>query len=191
MDYKITEATRADAPFIAQAVMTAIGYELQLEMAETPDRLPLLSELFTRLAASESSQYSYRNTLIAVTPDGRRIGAVVSYDGSRLHALRHAFVAEANNLLGWNLEEADMDDETSADEFYLDSLMVLPEFRRSGVGAALIEAVAGRAHNAGKPLGLLVDFENERARRLYESLQFRPAGERRFAGRLMAHMMRN
>lgn len=188
MKFNIIPAKRSDAPFIAKTVLTAIGEELTLNIAGKPARLPLVNEVFTNLAAMDNSQYSYHNTLVAVTPDGKLAGAVVYYDGDKLHTLREAFVKEANRLLGWNITQDDFTDETSSDEVYLDSLMVLPEYRNQGLGAKLIGEVRREAQSAGKPLGLIVDFDNPTARRLYARLGFRSVGRRPFAGKEMEHM---
>lgn len=64
----------------------------------------------------------------------------------------------------------------------------MPEYRGRGVATALIEAAGVRARECGKPLGLLVDKANSRARRLYDSLGFKQVGERFFAGELMDHL---
>ena len=188
MEFKIIPAKRDDAHFIAQTVLGAIGTEHTLHMAGSEERLPLVEELFTELASRDDSQYSYLNTLIAVTPDGKRAGAVISYDGSKLFSLREAFIKEVNRLLGWNLRQEDFTDETSPDEVYLDSLMVLPEYRCQGLGTLLIEEAGKKAREAGKPLGLLVAFDNPSARRLYAGIGFKSMGNRPFAGKDMEHM---
>ncbi len=188
MNFDIIPARPEDAAFIARAILTAIGDELTLHMAGSADRVRLVEEVFTRLAAREDSQYSYRNTLIAVTPEGERAGAVVCYDGALLYGLRQAFIDEANRLLGWNVTQEEFTDETSPDEVYLDSLMVVPEYRRHGLGTRLIEAAKEKAASMGKPLGLLVDFDNPNARRLYKSVGFRSVGRRPFAGKEMEHL---
>lgn len=191
MEFKIIPATPQDAGFIAETVMTAIGREICIKMAGGEERLPLVREVFTRLAAMEDSQYSYRNTSLAVDAAGRHAGAVICYDGARLHELRRAFISQANELLGWNASESDFTDETSPDEVYLDSLMVDPVFRRRGLGAMLIQEGVRKAREAGKPLGLLVDYDNPGARRLYAASGFRSLGTRRFAGVDMEHMQLN
>lgn len=188
MEFKIVPATPSDAGFIADAVMTAIGRDICLKMAGDVDRLDLLREVFTRLGAMEDSQYSYLNSSIAFDPMGNRAGAVICYDGALLHRLRLAFIRVSNDLLGWNLSEIDFTDETSADEVYLDSLMVRPEYRRRGLGGLLIAEASRKAKEAGKPLGLLVDYDNPDARRLYIAQGFRSVGSRKFAGVDMEHL---
>lgn len=189
MEMTISPAIPEDAGFIADVVLGAIGEEHTLHMAGAPERVPLVHKVFKRLAARKDSQYSYCNTIVARTPDGKLAGAAISYDGARLRELRRAFIEEANAILGWNLTEEQFTDETSPDELYLDSLMVLPEFRGNGLGSKLISATREKAREAGKPLGLLVDFENPKARSLYSSIGFVSAGIRPFAGKDMEHML--
>lgn len=189
MELKITPASREDAGFIADVVLGAIGSEHTLHMAGSEERLPLVYALFRQLAEREDSQYSWRNTLIARNTDGSPVGAVISYDGALLRQLRRAFIEDANRILGWNLKDENFTDETSPDEIYLDSIMVKPELRGMGIGSQLIDAVNDKARHAGKPLGLLVDFNNPDARRLYTSLGFISVGIRPFAGKDMEHMI--
>lgn len=188
MKYTVIPARKADAPFIAKVVMTAIGDEISLAFAGSPDRLPLVDEMFSRLAGSENSQYSYANTLVALAPDGKVAGAIVSYDGARLHELRREFIRLSNEMLGSDFKEENFKDETSPDEIYLDSLCVFPEYRGQGIAAQLIAAACEAHKSSGKPVGLLVDPDNPRAKRLYERLGFREVGQRPFAGVMMHHL---
>lgn len=48
--------------------------------------------------------------------------------------------------------------------------------------------MARRAADSGKPLGLLCDKTNTRARALYDSLGFKHVGETPFAWELMDHL---
>ena len=189
---RIEEARKDDAEFVGQTVTGAIGEELCLGLAETEERLPLVDKLFGNLAVCEDSQYSYRNALIARTPEGEIAGAIIAYDGARLHALRKAFIREANAVLGWNVtaeDEADWEDETGPDEIYIDSLYVKPEYRGHGVATALINGVIEKYSDSGKPFGLLVEPENTTARCLYDRLGFRKVGVNRFCGVPMDHLL--
>ena len=76
----------------------------------------------------------------------------------------------------------------SPDESYLATRMTLPQYRRRGVGRALIEDAAKKAAHTGKPLGLLCEPDNMRARGLYDSVGFKKVGSRPFAGHLMDHL---
>lgn len=187
-NFRIVGAEAADAPLIGRAVVAALGPELPKNLAGSRAVADVV-DLFAALAARTDSQYSYLNTLKAIDSENRPMGFIVGYDGSRLHTLRLAFFDEAASRLGRDMR-GNMGDETGPGEFYLDSLAVMPEFRGRGIGSALIEAMARRGAACGLCPGLLCDKSNSSARRLYESLGFRPVGERSFAGELMDHLQR-
>ena len=187
----INDAEQSDSPLIAEAIMEAIGEEICKNMAGENYTLEEVRTIFTELAEIENSQYSFRNSRVATDSAGHRMGVCVSYDGAQLIPLRRKFFEKARDVLGWDLSLDEIDTlpgETSDDEFYLDTLMVLPQYRRCGVGSALIADAAVKAKSKGKPLGLLVDPDNERAHNLYISLGFERKGIRRFAGVDMNHL---
>lgn len=189
MFYNIVEAEKADAPSIARGIATAlhIGEPDAAICFDTPDEAKTWQTIFTELAAVDDSQYSYRNTLKAIDNRGNILGIIIGYDGALLHKLRERFFDCVKKHTG--IDMTGMPDETSPDEFYLDSLGVWPEYRRHGIGRALLEAAVNRAHNMGKPAGLLVDKNNPAARRLYEKAGFRYAGDRPFADVMMDHLV--
>ena len=171
----IRTATIHDAELIATAVCMAVGY----------DQSHPIYPVFRELAEREMTQYSYRNALIAEV-DGVAAGALVGYDGARLKELREPIFPLLEKYLG---EALQIEDECEAGEFYLDSLGVLPEFRGLGVGARLLTAMRDRAFSEGhQRVGLIVDFDNPRAERLYSSLGFQRVGEKRFLGHRMWHL---
>ncbi len=181
--YTIRPARREEAPYIGAAVVEAIGEEIAEALGRDRGGVEAVKGLFSDLAARDDSQYSYLNTLVAVDPDDRVMGVCVGYDGARLHELRKAFIEEAGKKLG--IEFGELKDECEPTEFYLDTLAVDPSCRGRGVATALIGATVERARAIGKPAGLLVDKDNERARRLYEHLGFKPVGEREFIHTVM------
>lgn len=183
---KIVNAEKTDASLISETVVSAVGDEIAENFAYPKSKADVL-RLFTNLAAREDSQYSYINTMKAVDENGRPMGFIIGYDGERLHELRKAFFEEGRSVLDREMEGT-VPDECETDEFYLDSLAVFPEFRGKGIGRALISAMAQRAASYGKPLGLLCDKDNKKARRLYDSLGFIQVGETPFAGEIMNHL---
>lgn len=173
----VREARRDDAALIAAAVCMAVGY----------DTSHPIYPVFLTLAASERAQYSYRNALIAEV-DGTAAGAIVGYDGAMLHELRQPIYPLLEQHLG---SVPHIEDETEAGEYYLDSLGVLPQFRGMGVGAMLLNAMSNKAFAEGHArVGLIVDFDNPRAERLYTSLGFRRVGTRPFLGHQMWHLQK-
>lgn len=185
---KIRPATPADASLIASCILDAVGEEIVDSLAHPDHTREDVHALFASLAAGDVAQYSYKNTLVAVDDDGTPCGVAVAYDGARLHEMRPHFFTEARRMLGRNWEA--MEDECTAWEFYLDTLAVLPRYRGRGYARALIEATAGRAREAGKPLGLLVEKENHPARALYTKCGFKYFEDRPFAFVMMDHMIR-
>lgn len=188
---KIEDAKREDASAIADAILVAIGDEITLEMAGEKYTVKDVHDAFQRLAEREETQYSYRNTRVARAEDGSVAGVAVSYDGADLMRMRRAFFKEANENLGWNVSDEEVEAwpaETDPDELYLDTLMVRPEYRRQGIARALIADAKTKAEKIGKPLGLLCDLDNDRARRVYESSGLSIRGQRPFAGHMMYHM---
>lgn len=183
---KIVNAEKTDASLIGETVVSAVGDEIAENFAYPKSKADVL-RLFTNLAAREDSQYSYINTMKAVDENGRPMGFIIGYDGERLHELRKAFFEEVRSVLDREMEGT-VPDECETDEFYLDSLAVFPEFRGKGIARALISAMVQRAASYGKPLGLLCDKDNKKARRLYDSLGFIQVGETPFAGEMMNHL---
>ena len=187
----ITTATPDDASLIADAIIAAIGPELTDHLAGDHNTPQDVHDLFARLAARTDSQYSYINSRVARNDEGNPIGVCVSYDGADLKRLRRPFFAEANKTFGWGMTPEEIEavpGETEPDEFYLDTLMTLPEYRGQGIGEALIRDAKLKADAAGKPLGLLCDIDNDRARRLYDRVGFIDRGQRPFAGHDMNHL---
>lgn len=83
-----------------------------------------------------------------------------------------------------------MDDETQAGELYLDSLAVLPEYRRQGIAQQLLKATKEKADKLKLPcVGLLVDKGNPAGEALYASVGFRYAGDSHWGGHPMKHLV--
>lgn len=191
MEFTIRDGRKEDAEFIAEAIMEAIGAEICLQIGRNgKDPMASTKELFRLTAVADQSQYSYKNALVAEDPEGNRAGVIINYDGAKLHELRLKFVEVYNSMFGTSLKEEDFDDETDSEEVYIDTLAVEPRFRRKGLGCRLIEAAIEKNRNSGKPMGLLVDYDNINARRLYEDLGFKSKGGRNFCGVEMEHMQK-
>ncbi len=173
----IRPSVAADAPFIGLVVLMALHY----------DETHPMYDIFKELAGRDDSQYSYRNALVAEV-DGVLAGAVVGYDGANLHVLREPLLELVELRMGKVLE---IEDETSAGEFYVDSIAVLPEYRGRGVGRALLADLCRRVFAKGfDKVGLLVDVTCPKAEDLYASLGFRRVNPTTFLGLDMWHMQK-
>ena len=179
----VRAATRKDAAMIAEVVAMAIGDETALRNYCGENYI----EVLTEIARREATQYSWQYALVAEV-DGTVAGAIVGYDGAELYTLREGTFATLRGCIG---RTPTIVDETSAGEYYLDSVGVLPQFRGLGVGRALISAFCDKAFALGhKRVGLIVDYENPDAERLYTSLGFRRVGTRPFFNHQMWHLQR-
>ena len=155
---EIREATKAQASDIARLIMMAMTDDCCLHFCGVGHGLEDFLKMMTSLVEREDSQYSYRNTLVAMA-DNKVVGIAVSYDGGKLHELRQAFIKAAKEYIG--KDHSGLDDETQAGELYLDSLAVLPDYRRQGIAQRLLHATKEKADKIGLPcVGLLVDKGN-------------------------------
>ena len=168
MDGKITlrRATKADARFIAENVLRA------LHINETDERH---IEHLAGISRREDTLYSWRNATIALY-DGTPAGLMVAYDGAQYRRMRDITFPMIRMYVGDDYHN--MDDEACAGEYYLDSLAVLPEFRRRGIASALIKEMFRQRDKTGIPLATIaVDPENDTAYRLYLRNGFRHDGQ--------------
>ena len=186
MMIEIKNARKEQSSDIARLIMTAMTDDCCLHFCGVGYGLEDFRGMMTMLVEREDSQYSFRNTLVAMDGD-RLVGIAVSYDGSRLHELRQAFVEAAKTCIG--KDHSGMDDETQAGELYLDSLAVLPDYRRQGIARRLLKATKEKADRMGLPcVGLLVDKGNPAGEALYVSVGFRYANDSSWGGHPMKHL---
>ncbi len=184
---EIREATKNQAAEIASLIMIAMTDDCCQYFCGEGYGLEDFRKMMTTLAEAEVSQYSYKNTLVAMT-SGKIVGISVSYDGSCLHELRQAFIQASKEYVG--KDNSRMDDETQAGELYLDSLAVLPEYRRQGIAKRLILATKEKADKLRLPcVGLLVDKGNPDGEALYSSVGFRYMNDSRWGGHEMKHLI--
>jgi len=187
MMIEIQAASKRQAAEIAHLIMMAMTDDCCLHFCSEGYELEDFRRMMTLLVEREDSQYSYKNTYVALDGD-RVVGIAVSYDGGRLHELRRAFLTLALEYIG--KDHSGMDDETQAGELYLDSLAVLPEYRRQGIASRLIKATKERAERMGLHcVGLLVDKGNPIGEALYASVGFRYANDSHWGGHEMKHLV--
>ncbi len=173
-------AKKEDAPLIAQVLAMAFGEECS-ENYLGEDYL----HVFEDIAKSEDSLYSFKNTIVAEV-EGMPVGAVCGYDGAQSPALRRNTLSLIKEKTG---REAHIEKETQEDEFYIDSLGILPQFRGKGLGSKLLLQMRDMAFSQGHPLvGLLVDENNTKAKELYEKLGFKQKESTSLLGHRMWHL---
>ena len=184
---EIRKATKVQSEEIAELIMTAMTDDCCLYFCGDGYGLDDFRRMMTTLVEREDSQYSYRNTLVAMDGD-KVVGISVSYDGERLHELRRAFIEAAKEYVG--KDHSDMGDETQTGELYLDSLAVLSEYRRQGIARKLLLATKEQANQLGLPcVGLLVYKNNPAGEALYTSVGFRYVNDSHWGGHPMKHLI--
>ncbi len=180
---EIVGGRKEQAAEIASLIMEAMDYDCCQNFAGEAHTLQDFHRMMTSLVAMDDSQYSYRNTLVALV-DGQLAGCLVGYDGKDLRRLRKRFIEKAAEYLGRDF--SGMDDETQAGEFYLDSLCVKQDFRKRGIATKLIREAIRR--HGSQPVGLLVDHTHPWAERLYRAIGFEFVNETEWGGHAMNHL---
>lgn len=184
---QISQAQKHQAGDIARLIMQAMNDDCCQYFAGRRHTLKDFECMMRGLVLFRQSQYSYRNTLVALNDDGQVAGICVSYDGKDLHRLRQAFIDAAKEAFG--LDYSGMDDETQAGELYIDSLAVCEQFRHQGVATSLIKATVDKAAGMNIPaVGLLVDQGNPKAEHLYSTIGFKYINDSTWGGHKMKHL---
>ena len=187
MKINIIPATPDKASHIASLIMEAMNTDCCQNIAGPHHTLVDFHCMLTRLVEMEDSQYSYRNTLVALTTDGVLVGILVAYDGGKLRALRRRFVEET--IVSFGIDYSGMDDEAEAGEFYFDSLAVSSTHRGKGIATRLLQAGVQRAKDMGfSVVGLLCDKGNPHAEQLYARVGFRYVNDTIWGGHAMKHL---
>lgn len=163
---EILQATIEDRYFVAKGIAMALHLN--------PDEEELKN--IAGVCEREDVLYSYRNALIAF--DGETpLGLCLAYDGTGYHEIRlrtFALFSAFNEETEDDMDFEHFEDETSEGEYYIDSLAVMPEYRRKGIAKELMNAQIEKGRQLGiKVATLLVDPANPDAQELYYKLGFK------------------
>lgn len=164
----IRKATREDAEFIARGFLTAMW----IDGEEMEKLLPSCKNL----AEMDDTLYSWRNACIAQY-DGHDAAVLISYDGASYAEASAKTFAYIRDHGGEDF--TGMTHEAVAGEWYIDTLAVMPEYRRKGLATKLLEHAKKLCReNAGtQKATLYVDPDHPWVVDLYASVGFQPAGE--------------
>ncbi len=179
----IRKATKEDADAIAPLLYLAMEDIVAQLIDDTnaDNGIAFLSH-FLKL---KDNQYSWQNCWL-IASDDVVLAAINIYDGAHLEVLRNPIL---NYLQSHTDQKINPENETQQGEFYIDSLGVSPIAQGQGLGKRLLEFVIEEFVNKQqKTLGLLVDFENPRAKVLYEKLGFILVGEKQLLGHQLYHL---
>lgn len=168
------------APLIVQAMEDLACVFANADNIE--DSFPLFEHFFQQTA----NQYSFEHTLV-YDEKGEVMGSITFYDGQLLPRYRKPFleyIAEE-----YNVKNLVIEDETIPEEIYIDTVSVSPKYQGRGIGKKLIAAaiLKSKAENH-KKIGLLVDFKNPGAKKLYSALGFESVGKKQLGDNVYEHL---
>ncbi len=180
---QVRKAVIKDSEPIAFLLMLATGEVIYRFIGER--NFEKAQDFLVRFVKSENNQYSFQNCYV-IEDEGEIVGALLGYDGEKLHELRKPVLGYIHQFFDANLK---VEDETQGGEYYIDSVGVLPTHQGKGLGAKLIQFVIDeQVLKNGQTLGLLVDKANPAAKRLYQKLGFESVGEKMLMGMSLEHL---
>ena len=174
----IRDARPFDAPFLAECILA--GMHLYDFEEIVNDDLADALENITQSEGREDTLYTYSRTRIAEV-DGKPAGALLSYPGELYKELRDRTLMEYWPAFFTQFGNDEL--ETDPGEYYLDSLAVHPDFRRMGIGRALLEDGIKIGLSEGfTQIALVADAEMPHLIKIYQSIGFVPADHRNVFG---------
>jgi len=135
----------------------------------------------------EESLYSYSHTLVAIS-EKKIVGVLIAYDSKKHQELQQKLYQYLKENYAFSNH---LTPETEAREFYLDALGVDPAFRGQKIGSKLIHSAEKLAlEKKHSHIGLLVDLENPKAKRLYERIGFKAVNLVKLGGHQYEHLQK-
>lgn len=168
-----------DAPLAGELLCATMG-ESGVLVLGNGDRERTLTVLRTYFIG-QRHRFSYEYCWMAEL-NGRVAGLLLGFPGREISHLDAALAGPTLGLYGlrglarllWRSWPLVGHREAELDEFYIAHLATLPDFRCRGVGGALLAHAERLCREAGlEKCSLMVDLENENARRLYEARGYR------------------
>ena len=148
----------------------------------TENTYPLFEYFFQQPA----NQYSFEHTLV-YDEEGLILGSITFYDGKFLSKYRKPFLEYISKE--YDVKDLVIDDETVPDEVYIDTVSVATKHQGKGIGKKLIAAAIARSKAENhKKIGLLVDYKNPSAKKLYMALGFKSVGEKQLGLSIYEHL---
>lgn len=168
----LQDARIEDCEFVARGICMALH--------KVPEE-PMVREI-AKICMREDVLYSYRHAIIA-WEDDIPVGICLCYDGAKYHEMRKRTFDMFEQLMHYDPTHEKMDlenaeDEAVAGEYYMDSLAVMPDWRKKGIGLQLMKAQLNKARTLGfMKASLLVDPENVNAQQMYKKLGFKESAQ--------------
>ncbi|OYD46461.1 GNAT family N-acetyltransferase [Sphingobacterium cellulitidis] len=179
----IRRGLKEDSEQIAEYLLLAME-EIAYRFIGKQDK-QLALEFLTDLVKEEGNQYSYNHNWV-IEENGTVVATALVYDGANLYELRKPVADLVENKYQRSFTP---EDETQAGEFYIDCIAVNPNQQGKGLGSIIIKYLIDEYILKKKAvLGLLVDEDNPKAKKLYERLGFKVVGMKSLMGKNLEHM---
>lgn len=182
----IRKATADDAEAIAPILMSVLKKLIYKFIGEND--YPKAKGFLVHFLKKEHNQYSYQNCFVAES-DNEIIGVVNLYNGSDLKKLRKPVLENVDQIhpYGFHIE-----DETQPGEYYIDTISVSRHERGKGIGSMLLQHLIDTyVVKNNQTLGLLVDKNNPKAKKLYLKMGFECVGTKVLLGNNLDHLQIN
>lgn len=179
----IRKATLNDADFIATYLLLAM--ESIIYKFISKDDYEEARRFLLHFVGQEQNQYSYQNCIVAEIDD-TIVAALNYYEGQLLYELREPVLTYVRDQYNPHFNP---EPETQPGEYYIDSFGVEPTMQGKGIGAQLLQHLIDHyVIEQHQTLGLLVDEENPKAKKLYLKLGFTPVGTKTLVGQHLEHL---
>ena len=179
----IREAQIADAPIIAEHLLIALETIVYQFIGKVDDGEAIA--FLQHFIEAKNNQYTYQHCYVAEL-DHKIVAAAVVYDGAKLDELRNPVFEYIKKQYHLDMQ---MDPETQAGEFYLDTIAVNRKHQGQGIGTKLLQFIINKyVHQQKQTLGLLVNADNPAAKKLYLRLGFKYVGKRTLLGNVVEHL---
>lgn len=179
----IRKAQIEDAQLIAGLLFMAME-DIVYSLIDKKEKITATDFLLS-LVRQKHNQYSFENCWV-IELHGNVIAATNLYDGADLYKLRAPVEDQLKKMYEKNFS---FEDETESGEMYIDCIAVAPDHRGKGIGSLLLEhLIQLYVTEQQKTMGLLVDEDNPKAKKLYQNLGFRFVGLKSFANKKMEHL---
>ena len=180
----IKQATRTN-PKISILILNAI-HNLANMLTGEEEKEKILKTLDS-FVFMDVNRLSYKNTYTYDIED-ELAGLIIAYDSNKVSQLDSPIL---KHLESKNIFLEAFDKECFEDEFYIDTVSVSPSFQGRGIAKELFSFAEQKAKELDfKKLSLLVDFENPKAKALYEKLGFKDNEILKVSGNNFYHMIK-
>lgn len=185
VDYLIQPAQPADAAVCVPIIISTIGSIAHTLSGSNNEQRTL--QVLTHFFGQPANRISYQNCWVVLV-HRHIVGVLVAYHGTQAAALDQPYI---DHILTTTGKQVAITKEAQDDEYYLDTIGILPTHQGKGYGTALIATFEQQAAQLGyHKLALLVDKENHAAYQLYQRLGYAANDDLEVAGHWFWHLVK-